>query len=95
MPNQTCVLTQPRFRSVSDATHACYAACDLTDLYRAFGCLETLLARERRADEDAAALCDGVGAAIRLLNESLIRRDQAAFDALEAMSEFVERELEE
>jgi hypothetical protein len=92
MSNQSCVLTQPRFRSVSDALHACFAACDLTDVHMAFGCLQTLLARNRRPDEDDAYVCDGVGAAVRLINESLVRREQAAFDALQAMSEFMERE---
>ena len=95
MPNQTCVLTQPRFRSVSDALHPCFTACDMTQVQMALGCLHTLLARDRRPDEDDVDLSDGVGAAIGLINESLVRREQAAFDALEAMSEFVERELEE
>jgi hypothetical protein len=95
MPNNTCVLTQPRFRSASDALHACFAACDLTDVHMALGCLHTLLARNRTPDEDDADVCDGGGAAIRLINESLVRRDQAAFDALQAMSQFVERELAE
>jgi hypothetical protein len=92
MPNQTCALTQPRFRSISDAMHACFTACDLTDVHMALGCLHTLLARNRRPDEDDADVCDGVGAAVGLINESLVRREQAAFDALQAMSEFVERE---
>ena len=95
MSTQTCVLTQPRFRSVSDAMHACFAACDMTEVHMALGCLPTLLARNRRPEEDDAEVCDGVSAAIRLINESLVRRDQAAFDALQALSEFVERELEE
>ena len=92
MPNQTCVLTQPRFRSASDALHACFAACDLTDVLMSLGCLHTLLARNRRPDEDDADVCDGVRSAIRLINESLVRREEAVFDALQAMSEFMERE---
>ena len=92
MPTQTCVLTQPRFRSVSDAMHACFTACDLTDVHMALGCLHTLLARKRGLDEDDADICDGVGSAILLINESLVRRDQAAFDALQTLSEFMERE---
>ena len=95
MPNQTCVITQPRFRSVSDAIRPCFAACDTSDVYMALGCLHTLLARDKKPDEDDADLCDGVGAAIGLITESLVRREQVAFDALEAMSEFVERELAE
>jgi hypothetical protein len=51
----------------------------------AFGCLQTLLARARRPDEDDADVCDGVAAIVRLINESLIRREEAAFEALKAM----------
>jgi hypothetical protein len=94
MPNQTSVLTQPRrrARSVSDAIHNCHAACDLTDVHVAFGCLQTLLARARRPDEDDADVCDGVAAIVRLINESLIRREEAAFEALKAMTEVIDRE---
>ena len=92
MSNQSCVLTQPRFRSASDALQACFAACDLTDLHMSLGCLHTLLARNRRPDEDDAYLCEAVGVAVGLINESLVRRDQAAFDALQAMAELMERE---
>jgi hypothetical protein len=37
-------------------------------------------------------VCDGVAAIVRLINESLIRREEAAFEALKAMTEVIDRE---
>jgi hypothetical protein len=91
MAERTCVLTQSRHLSISEAKHACHAACDLTDVHIALGCLQTLLSREKNPGEDDADVCDGVAAIIRLINESLLRREDAASHALQAMFEVVDR----
>jgi hypothetical protein len=71
---------------------ACYAACDLSEVHLAYSCLDKLLARPRTCEEDDADTCDGVAALIRLINESLSRREEAAMAALQTMHEVIERE---
>ncbi len=92
MFNPTCVFPHSRHLSIPQAMQACYAACDLTDVRLACACLEKLLARSSACDENDADTYEGVGALIRLITDSLGRREEAATAALQTMSEVVERE---
>lgn len=92
MANRTCVFTQSRHLSVSQARQACYEAFDLTHVQQAHAGLQTLLARARRPDEDDADLCDGLASLVRLITESLNRREDDAMTALAMLFEVIERE---
>ena len=92
MPDRTCDFTQSRRQSISKAKHACLTACDLTDMHSAVACLQTLFARPKGPDEDDEDMYLGVGSIIRLITESIVRREQAATDALHEVFEMFERE---
>ena len=94
MPDRTCVLTQPRYLSLSEAKHACYTACDLTHMHLACACLQTLLARQRRPHEDDANTCDGLTALFGLIADSLLQHEADVMDALQETFEVVDREIE-
>ena len=92
MPNRTCVLTQSRQLSISEAKDAFSTAIDLSDVHNAVSCLKTLLARPSRPEEDDDKTCYGIASISRLITESLVRREDAATDALKALFEVIERE---
>jgi hypothetical protein len=92
MSNRSCVLTQSRHLSVSEARQACYEAFDLTHVLQAHACLQTLLSRARRPDEDDADVCDGLASLVRLVTESLNRREDDAMTAIATLFQVIERE---
>jgi hypothetical protein len=92
MPTRTSVLTQSPHLSISEAIQAYHMACDLTDVQRAYACLQTFTARVKQPDEDDVGTCDGLTSIMRLINVSLKLREEAAAAALQAMLEAVERE---
>ena len=92
MPNRNCDSKQSRRDSISKAKHACFTACDLTDMHNAVACLQLLLARPKGPDEHDEDMCMGFSSIVRLISETIARREDAATDALHEMFEVFERE---
>jgi hypothetical protein len=92
MANRNSEFPQSQYLSIPEAIEACKKACDLTDVQRAYAFIQTLLAREKRPDEDDVLRYDGMTSLMRLIADSMRIREEAAVDALETMLEVVERE---
>ena len=78
--------------SVDKTLTDCNDAFDMAEVQLAYRCLDKLLARPKAHGEDDAEMRNGARAILRLIAESLARRQDVAIDALRAMSAAVARD---
>jgi hypothetical protein len=97
MTETISALTHSRPVSFDTAMNACIAASDMGDVQLAHACLQKLIARPRPEDEeeDGIAICDGLAAIVRLINESVSRRQELVAFALRTLTQVIEHEREQ